>query len=162
MKNLQKLEEAVQRMLDGEKKRRTVAIDFISKVKEILLEVAPDIWGKGYDDMNAVYVQRRDADTGKLNTSIYFRYDWHYGHDCSESEGFYFADQCGFGMPVWGNPVSGYSGSDFWYMVQVILEWLPIVLEQMEKRSAGREQLLALINTEAAGQPGQQEPTAAE
>lgn len=157
MANLEKLEAAVQKMLEGEKKRRSVALEFIRRAEGILVEVAPDIWGEGYDDLNAVYVQRvQDGKRG--NTGVYLRYEVHYGHNCSESEGFYFEDAgC---MPVWGNPVEGYSGSNFWYMVQVIFEWLPIVLEQMEKRAEGREKLLALMNVKAAGQPGQHEPTA--
>ncbi len=147
MTNLEKLETAVQKMLVGEKKRRSVALEFIRQVENILVEAAPDIWGEGYDGLNAVYVQRKD-ETGKLrNTSVYFRYDTHYGHGCMESEGFYSEETRP--MPVWGNAVEGYSGSDFWYCVQVVLEWLPIVLESMEKRSAGREKLLALISPTA-------------
>lgn len=157
MTNLEKLEDAVKRMLEGEKKRRSIALEFIRQVESILVDVAPDIWGQGYDDLNAVYTQRRDEAGKTRKTSVYFRYDTHYGRDCMESEGFYF-EEAGY-MPVWGKPVEGYSGSSFWYCVQVIFEWLPILLEQMEKRSAGREKLLTLMNVEAAGCP-ESSPTA--
>lgn len=81
MTNLEKLEVAVQRMLEGEKKRRSVALEFIRQVENILVEAAPDIWGQGYDDLNAVYVQRRDEAGKTRKTSVYFRYQLHSGRN---------------------------------------------------------------------------------
>jgi len=41
--NLQELSERVQAMLDGEKKRREVALEFVQKLQNILEPVAPDL-----------------------------------------------------------------------------------------------------------------------
>jgi len=40
----------VQQMLEGEKKRREVALKFIEQVQEILEPAAPDIWGHNDPD----------------------------------------------------------------------------------------------------------------
>jgi len=155
MGNLENLESAVQKMLEGERKRRSTALEFVKQVENIMLEVAPDMWGNGPDITveNTIFIPRRDRETGKLsNTAVYFRYKGHEGKDCYEGEGFFYADN-GYGMPVWGTPVDDLRGSDFWYCIQVIFEWLPILLDQMGKRTAGREELLSLMNTEPTVNP---------
>jgi len=45
--DLQQLSEKVQAMLDGEKKRREVALEFVQRLQDILEPVAKDIWGDG-------------------------------------------------------------------------------------------------------------------
>ena len=45
--SLENLQVKVQSMLDGEKKRREVAIQFTNILHNILIDVAEDIWGNG-------------------------------------------------------------------------------------------------------------------
>jgi len=146
MKNLQ---ERVQRMVDGERKRREVALRFLQEVQEILEPAAPDIWGTGEgepDCENYVTLTRLTEDGKKKKTGIYFRYRNHYGTNETEYPGFY--DHSHYGYGCWGKPVEDMKGRDFWYCIQVIIEWLPQVAKQMEKKSAGREALLEKINIE--------------
>ena len=45
--SLENLQQKVQSMLDGEKKRRETAIKFTNVLHDILIDVAEDIWGSG-------------------------------------------------------------------------------------------------------------------
>jgi len=94
--NLQELSERVQAMLDGEKKRREVALEFVQKLQNILEPVAPDLWGDGCERCDAVYVWRVRQDNLKREyTDIYFRYGYHYGQTRDESPGFYDGEMSG-------------------------------------------------------------------
>ena len=142
MTNLIKLEESVRRMIEGERKRREVALKFVEQAKEILVEVAPDLWGTGesYEFEYTTWVTRI-KDGKKQPTSIYFRWEEHRVAGDTEEEGFYSSIE----YPVWGDALEDMKGSDFWYAIQVILEWLPIITKQMDRKTEGREKLLALI-----------------
>ena len=142
--DLQQLSEKVQAMLDGEKKRREVALEFAQKLQDILEPVAKDIWGDGYEGFNAIYVWRLRKDNLKReNTDIYFRYSTHYGQSRDESPGFYDGEMSG--GPYWGRPIENLRGREFWYAIQVLIEWVPLVAELIDKKSASRDELLALL-----------------
>lgn len=142
--NLQELSEKVQAMLDGEKKRREVALEFVNRLTEILEPVAQDVWGVGYEHCGAVYVWRLRKDNDKReNTDIYFRYKTHYGEKDSETIGFYDGEMKG--GPYWGTPIEDLRGKDFWYAIQVLIEWVPLVAALMEKQAASRQELLGLL-----------------
>ncbi|HRR29062.1 MAG TPA: hypothetical protein P5270_06835, partial [Victivallales bacterium] len=81
MKNFE-LEEKVQKMMDGERKRRDIALKFVQSLQELLLPVAPDLWGEGDD-------RPEDTATYVLFPKLYFRYKVWYGKDNSEEIGFY-------------------------------------------------------------------------
>ncbi len=144
MKNLQA---RVEKMLAGEQKRREVALKWLEEVEEILIDVAEDIWGRGvcygYDCPTYTVDITQIRDGKKKDAGFYFRYATHRGHDQKEYYGFYKADG---EMNVWGTEIEDLRGSTFWHAIQVILEWLPQVIEAMEKREESREQLLQKIN----------------
>jgi len=52
----------------------------------------------------------------------------------------------GLGYMVWGTPIEELKGKQFWYAIQCILEWIPIVSEAIDKRGKSRAKLLSLIN----------------
>jgi len=142
--DLQKLSEKVQAMLDGEKKRREVALEFVEKFRDILVPVAPDIWGDGCENCDAIYVWRvRTDNLKKERTDIYFRYDTHYGQRNHEYTGFYDGEMSG--GPYWGRAVEELHGREFWYAMQVLIEWVPLVAELIDKKSASRDELLSLL-----------------
>jgi hypothetical protein len=137
-------------MLQGEKKRREVALKFIEEFKEILLPVAPDIWGIGTrdeeeneTDVTSVTVLR-EKDGKKSGSGIYFRYMTWKGTYKEEKPGFYYLDNYGYGR-IWGTPLDELRGKDFWYVVQVLIEWIPLVSALIEKKEASRQALLALL-----------------
>jgi hypothetical protein len=142
--NLQKLSEKVQAMLDGEKKRREVALNFVEKLQEILEPVASDVWGEGYDNISAVYIWRIKKDTEKKEyTDIYFRYSTYRGNSDNEHIGFYDGEMAGF--PLWGKGIEDLRGRDFWYVIQVLIEWVPLVAELIDKKQSSRDELLNLL-----------------
>ena len=149
---MEKLQAQVKAMLEGEKKRREKAENFLNVLEEILIDVAPDIWGNGQsvdidEATQAVWVWRLNEEGKVKNTSVYFRYGAHAGQDEEEKVGFYLSTSGPYAdIPVWGENVKYLRGKDFWYAIQVILEWIPFVTNNMEKRSIGRDKLLALIN----------------
>lgn len=145
------LKERVQRMLDGENKRREVALKFINEVEKVLLPVAEDIWGTGdnFDSIpsNAIILTKIDKEGKKKDTEIYFRYVEFRGTTDNEWTGFY--DGTNTYMNVWGKDIAELRGKDFWYCIQIIIDWIPQVIEAMEKRQISRDQLLSKIKITA-------------
>ena len=142
--DLQKLSEKVKEMLDGEKKRREVALEFVQRLQDILEPVAKDIWGGGYEGFNTIYVWRTRQDNLKReNTDIYFRYSTHYGQRNNEYTGFYDGEMSG--GPYWGRAIEDLRGREFWYAIQVLIEWVPLVAGLIDKKSASRDELLSLL-----------------
>ena len=132
MKNLQDLLLRVKKMLDGEKKRREVACEFLDKVQEILLPVASDIWP-------CKISCERSTDAVQVQIDIYFRWGSHAGQNHFEIPGFYF------GNMYWGENVIGVRGSHFWYAIRCIVEWIPELIELMNRKEISREMLIALL-----------------
>lgn len=145
MKSLELLETKVRQMLENERKRREIAIKFAEKVTEILEPIGRDSWGdEGERVDNVVWVTRKRD--GKIETTdIYFRYDrWvTRSGDAIEEPGFYLSRS---GHNVWETPIEKLRGKQFWYVIQCILEWIPLVIEAIEKREESRDKLLSLIN----------------
>ena len=146
---MENLRTKVQQMLNGERKRREIALKFAEQVSEILEPVAPDIWGHGApgDPGDTVWVTKKDEKTGKLKTTnIYFRYSEWKGLNATEYPGFYLENKDGRGLMVRGTPIEELRGKQFWYVIQSVLEWIPIVAEAIEKREHSRNQLLSLLS----------------
>lgn len=143
MKNLQ---EKVQAMLDGETKRREVAIKFVNEITDILQPVAKDIWGANYQGgfENTVWLSRQVKDKREY-TDTYFRYEEHEGNQRYELVGFFQDTDCR-NMPIWGKRIEYLKGTEFWSAIRTIIEWIPYVSELMDSRSASREELLSKIN----------------
>jgi len=144
-KNILDLQNSVQLMIDGEQKRRDRALKFIEKLQEILETVARDIWGNGENDMTdgIVYITRIKNDK-KEKTEIYFRYLNHNFDNRTEYHGFY--DDQYSGYPFNGKEIEKLRGKDFWYAIQIIIDWIPIVNNMIDKRNQSREELLQKIN----------------
>lgn len=133
---LTKLQKRVQQMLDGERKRREVALEFVEKVAEIVQPVAKDIFALTMDGDGIEIVQ-----TG--NRDIYYRFVAHHVQDGDEYTGFYLDN--GRQYFVWGYEINELRGPRFWWAIRTIMEWLPKVAELMEKKAESREKLLGLL-----------------
>jgi hypothetical protein len=138
------LQERVQRMLEGEQRRRIVALKWISEIEEILLPVSEDIWGTGDNfagiPSNTITLTKLDKDNKKKNTCIYFRYINHEEID-TEYVGFYECNNCN----VFGKPLEELRGKEFWYAIQTIMGWIPQVIAMMDRREESRNALLDKI-----------------
>jgi len=143
-KDLTLLQKKVEKMLEGERKRREVAIAFLNQVTEILTPIGPDIWGNGVQapEIPGSAIVTRIKEGKRESTDFYFRYETCYGDNSTEYPGFYRSEA---GYLVWGDTLENLRGADFWYGIQVVVEWIPQLIEIMDKREKGREQLLALI-----------------
>lgn len=149
------LKEKCEAMVSGEKKRREVALKFmalkfIEELKEVLLPVASDIWGIGTGDEEESEPNvtstpvLRERGGKKENSGIYFRYQTWEGKYRDESPGFYSNNNFGYER-VWGTPLDDLLGKDFWYAIQMLIEWVPIVSTLIEKKEASRQALLDLL-----------------
>lgn len=145
MTNLIQLQEKVQGMLDGEKKRRETAYKLIDQLQEILIPVAEDIWGTGEADEvdHMIWVRNKNKEGQNKATDFYFRYVIHETQTRDEYPGFYSAD---FNYPIWGVELKELKGSNFWNGMRCVINWIPVLLETIKKRNESREQLLKLVN----------------
>lgn len=135
--DLAALQESVEKMITGEKKRREKALQFLDIVFEALEKVAFDVWGdQEYPDKGAINIKRENE-----CTDYYFRYRPHVGADV-EPNGFYLATR---GINCWGGNVEELRGKEFWNAIQYIVEWIPIVVEDMENLEMCRQELLDRI-----------------
>lgn len=132
MGNLEVLQSKVERMLDGEKKRREAALQFVQKVTEIITPICDSIFMK-QDEFGCVKSFGRD---------LYFRWEVHYGHSDTETVGFYVKyDE----YLVWGTAIEDVKGTEFWCCVRDIIDFMKLVSEKIDEKEAAREKLLALL-----------------
>lgn len=147
--NLVKLQENVEKMLDGERKRRDIALKWLDEVTAILTLAGKDTWGAGvcygWEPSNTVDVLWFDEKGNKKESGIYFRYHNHVGAEDVEIPGFYSNSK---DLNYWGTPIEELKGACFWHSIQVIIDWIPQVAETLEKRDARRKDLLKKIKTE--------------
>ena len=137
MNKLVELEERVQKMMDGERKRRDIALKFVQSLEELLLPVAPDLWGTG---------DNRPEDTAKtVSPRLYFRYETWYGHTDYENEGFYIISKSHPDDLAWGRKLSDFKGVEFWVGIQDIIAWIPKLIKQMEKKEETRDKIINLL-----------------
>lgn len=129
------LEEKIEKMLNGEKKRREIALEWLHKVTETLKPICVDLYGDSKSTEN-MYEQNTDAIQIKVSEQykpFYFRYSRHDGANTSEFSGFY--GYHGGHEMYWGDPVEDMSGADFWFAIRTIMNWLP----ELEKLIADKE-----------------------
>lgn len=142
------LQERVKRMLNGEAKRRDVALQWINEVQEILEEVAEDIWGTGdiFGGMpsNTITLERLNRENNKVDSNIYFRYVDYIGPRDSEYIGFYENSKA-LGN-IGGKPISELQGKDFWLAVRIIMDWIPQITKLMDEKEAVRNALTDKLN----------------
>lgn len=133
---IKELEEKVLKMIEGEKKRREIAIRFLEELGNLLQPVGEDLDNNG----DRMFI-------GTINFTIvpkvYYRYKKHVGASAVEKPGFYFSED---GFPLWGEPLEEIKGDDFWNAVKTIIENIPKLAQKLEKKQEVREKLLSLIN----------------
>jgi hypothetical protein len=144
----QKLQEKVEGMLEGENKRRKVAIQWLGNIESILCDVAPKLWGKNTDTFGihcAKWVSK--ISNGKTTlTPIYLRYGY------SDSGNFFEGNEsvkCSFrmrdddqGPAMDGKSIENLHGKDFWWAIRTIMEWIPIVLTEIDEKNDSRQKLV--------------------
>ena len=147
--SLENLQSKVQSMLDGEKKRREVAIKFTNVLHDILIDVAEDIWGSGENREidGTSTIRNKDKESKNKPTNCYFRYEKHIGERKDENTGFYLIDGM-YGLPLWGTEIADLKGADFWNAIRCIINWVPVLVEIIDNRNSSRDQLLSLVNVD--------------
>jgi hypothetical protein len=141
----------VERMLEGEKKRREVALKFVEELKEIILPVAETLWGQGTEEdkkqdteYTAIWITKKKEDK-RFSTNLYFRFrDWQ-GIDNAEEIGFYFKGEYDYGIKVWGEKLEDIKGKDFWYCIQLLIEWIPELCKLIDKKNESRDKLIGML-----------------
>lgn len=132
MKNLQ---EKIQLMLDGEKKRRDVAIKWLKSVEELVFTVSYTLWGNVIDECDETTKTINLLDGEKKATKFYFCY-----HNRERSlEGFHIRN----------NDSMHYSeikGKDFWNLVEIVIQWIEKLIELIDVKNESRNKLLEKIN----------------
>ena len=128
------LQERVAGMLQGEQKRRKIAEKWLEEVGMIVGEMGYDIWG--YEYTSAVWLWK-EKEGKKSKLSIYFRYGDQVGQNATETKGFYFSEI----YPYWGEPIEEKQGRSFWWAIRSILEWLPLLQKEIERKEVSRDNL---------------------
>lgn len=137
--NILDLQNSIELMIIGERKRREKALNFINQFANLLSPIGEDIWGNGeYDYTDGVVQLTKIKDNKKVNTCFYFRY-------IVDGEQIGFYDMESQPGPIRCKPISKLRGKDFWYAIQIIIDWITIVNEAIEKRNQSRDQLLEKI-----------------
>jgi len=131
MKNFQELEEKVQKMMDGERKRRDIALKFVQSLQELLLPVAHDLWGA--DEENAKFV---------IFNRLYFRYQQINKSGNSEDIGFYIVNPKYPEFPIWGTRIEDLRGRQFWENIKSIIDWIPKLTKSIKFKEETREKIL--------------------
>lgn len=140
------LQEKVQAMLAGETKRRATALRWITEVIEAILPAAETLWGSGERDWTCtgngtISITKTTAGIGNL----YFRFIQSESTANGEAEGVgCFIDQTG--NRVWGTAISELKGSDFWWAVRSIMEWVPVVTQMLAEKGLSRDKLIEKMN----------------
>ena len=147
MKELQK---RIERMLEGEKKRREVALKFVEKFEKTLEPIACEMWNPGTENDRKVveYTAKwvwRLKDEKRKYTDLYYRYEHWYGNNDDESIGFYFVGENREAIPIWGEPLENIKGKDFWYCIQLLIEWIPELTKLVDKKNDSRNKLVTLL-----------------
>lgn len=144
------LQEKVQEMLNGESKRREIAIKWLEEVAEVLLPVATHIWGsgdfakgRGSSDEYTKTISYKDT-----QQQLFFRYKIFDINDKYEGRitypiGFYYGEYNNSN----GTALTEINGKEFWSAIQKIMDWIPDVIDAMDKRNISRDELVSKLNT---------------
>jgi len=139
------LQERVSKMLHGEQKRREIAIRFLEKLTEDIQDAAMELFGEQHYpglDTCAIWLWETKM-SKKIKKDIYFRYGMHPNERTgNEFPGFYLSQD------VWeiaGQDIELTKGADFWWAIRTIVEWLPELQEEIEKKGISRDKLSAKL-----------------
>ena len=137
MKNLETLQTRVEKMINDEKKRRQVAIEWLERVTEALTEPCVEVLGDmgtyvGYD-VFAVSIWDTNPAGEKQYKNVYFRYE--------NGIGFYIDNESDE-LLQFGEPLENIKGANFWAALKKIINWLPLIEADLEKRSNSRQLII--------------------
>lgn len=127
---MEELLEKIQKMLEGEKKRREIAIIFLEELTSLITEPCQEI----YENIVSGYFIK----TVWIKSGLYFRFRPFKSEYGIESEGFYYSYD---GSPTWGKPLNEVRGKGFWTAISNIINWLAILSEDIEAHKKSREEL---------------------
>lgn len=145
-----KLQERLDTMVDNEGKRRMKALTWLRSVTEMLEEVAVDIWGTGEEicseKTNTISLSMLNNSGEKRIASIYFRYEDNEDGGY-EPVGFYDGGyNCD--MNVGGISVVDMDGKDFWHAIDIIMKWLPMLMDELDEMERFRDELISKLPRE--------------
>ena len=136
------LQNKVEQMLKGEKKRREIAIKWLNEIDEILQPLMPQLY-LPYDFAgNAAFIPAKVESNGKetlgVNKNVYFR--WGCG------DGFYsLTTNMEREIPKGGTELWEIYGKEFWYCVRCIVEAIPCWVAKIDEKDVAREKLIAKL-----------------
>ena len=138
------LQEKIEKMLQGEQKRREVGKEFLRELTEELSSVCRELYGESgqggrYSEPSEATWLWKEKEGKREYTAVYFRYGTHPGTRESEIPGFYF---CESGSAYWGKAIESQKGKDFWWAIRTIVEWLPFLAKEIEEKTTSREKLV--------------------
>jgi len=138
-------------MLDGETKRREIALAWLTEVSEILEPVGLTLWGSRDSDdsrlIDTITIRNYNEEGKLVRTKLFYRYAEY------ASQNGMISFPCGFRMLDDYNSVTKVEelkGTEFWDAIEVIMNWLQIVIEGMDKKEIRRDALTAKMNTDIA------------
>ena len=135
--NIESLQNRIEQMLRGEKKRREIAIKWLREIDDILQPVMPQLY-LPYDFAgNAAFIPAKNKPNG-INKNVYFR--WGCG------DGFYSLTtnkECE--IPKGGTELYEVYGTEFWYCVGCIVEAIPCWIAKIDEKDVAREKLIAKL-----------------
>jgi len=146
------LQERVQKMLDGETKRREVALEWLRELSDILAPVSADIWGKndfGHPCLdNAIRLTIKGND-GEIHFSdMLFRYGTYTMENGTVRNEFGFQRWDFSAVEFIVDNIDTLKGKDFWLGIHAIMGWLPIAIKAMDAEENSRNALIVKLNTE--------------
>lgn len=152
MVKYQNVFEKLQALTENEVKRRSEAIRCLDILTEKLADPISELYDStiiDYDVMTkAVWIPCFSKEKNKYTyegTSLYYRFDFHYGTKEKEEPGFYISHE----YPFWGKPLYEKKGKEFWQYIKQICDWigdyLPKYIEQHEKSRNKRLEYLKKV-----------------
>jgi hypothetical protein len=145
-KNLIKLTEKVEKMLLSEKKRREITIKWISEVEKILLKIAIDIFPttdiKTCVNDDTIRLTKINSNGNKSATNVYLRYN---NSSQYEIDGIYYLDVFE-SENIDGTHYSDLKGKNLYYVLDIIINYIPQLCDNIDKKNDSRNELLKEIN----------------
>lgn len=138
MTDLTTLNQKVGEMLQSETKRREVAMQWVTAVIDVLKPIAQDIWGDeqfhyGSFEPDYFVAVKKIKDGKKEDTDLLFRFKTENWNDI----GFYYFKDRNQVIPLQDK-----KGPDFWRQIQYISDWIPQLIENIDRMNNNREKLL--------------------
>ena len=140
--NIESLQNRIEQMLEGEKKRREIAIKWLNEIDEILQPLMPQLYLPCDFAGNAAFIPTKSKSSGTetfgINKNVYFR--WGCGN------GFYsLTTNMECKIPKGGTELYEIYGTEFWYCVSCIVEAIPLWVAKIDEINIARGKLIAKL-----------------